>query len=327
MRTIKRCIAIYPPMLDIFVNIEESFLLENGVALDAIVSYSEKEHHTIHDYVMKSIKTKNNSFTFRAGGATFNTQKILSNWLQCYFFGIIGCDAYGEIIEEKMQNTKVNIYLDKRDKFSTSWAYVFINNDKRANIALQDSSVCYSDKAKAEIERLVDGNTVFYFVSFMFVLPNIVKDYMAVHINKEKIGFCAIINLSSQEMVSLFRSEILEMIRLSDFIIGNKSEYYELSKTDNEESLIEWLDTLNVAYAITDGSEDVIGKIPNGPLRRVSPKPVSHNAFTNGAGDSFAAGFIGALKNKEYKEIVDILPLLQNGVDASYQHITSRGSA
>ncbi|KAI5160023.1 adenosine kinase [Nematocida ausubeli] len=326
MHSLKTCVAIYPPMLDLFVKIPENVLIENGVALDEIVAYSEEKHSKLHTHIMKIVASNVNAFDSRAGGATFNTQKILSARMKCYFFGIIGDDIYGEMIVSKMQNTQVNIQLDKSKEFKTPWAYVFINGDKRANIAFQESKVCYSKDALDSIKSQVNRNTVFYFVSFMCMLPNIVKDAMELYKDKETIGFCSVVNLSSKEIVCKFREDIINIIKVSDFIIGNRLEYYALAEVDTEESLIKWLDGLNVAYAITDGADEVIGKTPNGPLRRISPRTVSEEAFTNGAGDSFAAGFIGAMKDKEYKNITDILPLLQSGVDASYNHITSHKS-
>lgn len=325
MPAIKRCIAIYPPMLDLFSTVEKTFLKENKVAINTIVSYSGEKHEDIHAYMMNKLENKREDLTFQAGGATFNTQKILSEWMDCYFFGIVGCDSYGEIIEKKMRGTKVNIYLDKRSKFSTAWAYVFINEDQRTIIANQDKSVCYSEKAKKSIYSLVNSNTIFYFVSFMFFLENIVSDCMSIYREKKRIGFCSVVNLSSEEIVRLFREEIIQIIKMSDFIIGNKTEYFELSGAKDEDSLLSWLDNLNVAYAITDGPGEVVGKIPNGPLRRVMPASLPENAITNGAGDSFAAGFIGGLNGKSYSELVDILPLLEKGVQTSQNFIKSQG--
>lgn len=321
MPVLKRCVAIYPPMLDLFISVESDFLEKNGIEINTIVSYSKEKHGSVEKYIASKIEKNKDELTSRAGGATFNTQKILSKWMECFFFGIIGGDSYGSLIEEKMQGTDVNIYLDKRDTYSTAWAYVFITEDKRTLLANQDKNVCYSEKAKERIYSLVENGTVFYFVSFMFFLPNVVADFMPIYKEKETIGFCSIINLSSEEIVRTFRDRIMEIISISDFIIGNFSEYCELSGAKDQASLIEWADSLNIGYAVTDGPGEVFGRIPGGPLRRVSPTLLLGNINTNGAGDSFAAGFIGGLANKDYRGITDILPLLQKGVESSYSHI------
>lgn len=323
MAVLKRCVAIYPPMLDLFVEIESDFLEKNSIEINTIVSYSEEKHSSVQKYVSNKIEKNREELVFRAGGATFNTQKILSKWMECFFFGIIGCDSYGSLIEEKMQGTQVKIYLDKRSTYSTAWAYVFITEDKRTLLANQDKNVCYSEKAKQRIHYLIEKSTVFYFVSFMFFLPNLVADCMPLYKEKKAIGFCSIINLSSEEIVSIFKDKIMEIIKTSDFVIGNASEYYVLSGTKDEESLIKWADSLNIGYAITNGPEVVAGRIPGGPLRKVTPISVGRHLNTNGAGDSFAAGFIGALANQEYAHIKDILPLLEKGVESSYGHIMS----
>ncbi|KAI5188966.1 adenosine kinase [Nematocida minor] len=323
MLALKRCVAIYPPMLDLFANIDKQFLDKHRVEINAIVSYCEEKHHGIQEYVADTMQNSPDDFTFRAGGATFNTQKILSEWMECYFFGIVGHDSYGSIIEEKMKGTRVKIYLDKSSVFSTPWAYVFITEDQRTIVAKQDKNVRYSETAKQRIHALIDSQTVFYFVSFMFFLENIVEECMAMYKNKNSLGFCSIVNLSSEEIVSTFKEKIMEIIRVSDFVIGNKAEYYALSGTQDEESLLSWIDSLDIAYAITDGPGEVIGRIPGGPLRRVTPACVPGNCNTNGAGDSFAAGFIGSLSGKAHKEVRDILPLLEKGIEASYIHIKS----
>ncbi|KAH9386288.1 adenosine kinase [Nematocida major] len=324
MVALKKCVAIYPPMLDLFFNVNADFLEANEIEPNAIVGYSTEKHQKLHEGMMALLENGEKPIVFRAGGATFNTQKVLSQWMDCYFFGIVGSDRYGEIIEQKMQGTAVNICLDKRERFSTAWAYVFICGDKRANLAYQDKSVCYSSGAKEKICSLISKDTVFYFVSFMFFLDNVVSDCIELYKKKNEIGFCSVVNLSSEEIARMFRPRILEIIKMSDFIIGNKEEYFALSGCTDIDSLLAWLDTLGVAYAITDGPGEVLGKAPGGPLRKTLPFNVPADSVTNGAGDSFAAGFIGGLEGcTNPAGITDILPLLEKGASASYSHIKS----
>lgn len=322
MAEFKRCITIYPPMLDIIVHATEDFLESRGVEVNTIVGYSEKKHKKIFKEMLQRIEKKDKTISFLAGGATFNTQKILSRWMECIFFGIIGEDLYGSILEEQMQKRSMQIHLDKSKHASTQWAYVFLSGDKRTLIAKQDPGLKYSPEMQKKITASFGENAIFYFVSFTFFLKNIAEEALRVMTLRRSADLLTIINLSSKEIVKMFRKQILTAIKSADFLIGNRSEFYALfDGVQEEELLLEWLDVLAISYAITDGPCESVGRISNGPIRRITPPAISLEINTNGAGDSFAAGFIGALRSKEFIKTRDILPLLQAGTHTSFEYI------
>ncbi|KAI5181065.1 adenosine kinase [Nematocida sp. AWRm80] len=321
MPELNRCIAIYPPMLDVVLHTEKEDLVREGYEINTIVAYCKEKHKKTVERVQQRIQAGDKSVIFQSGGATFNTQKILSKWMECDFFGIVGKDAYGEILEEKMQGTKVHIHLDKSKQFSTPWAFVFITGDERTMIACQDANVSYSPSAKQHIFGLFNERSIFYFVSFTFFLNIVAKDSLEILMMKKEKGFFSLVNLSSEEVVRRFRNKILSVIKMSDFVIGNRSEFYELFGEADDQKLVAWLDTLNVGYAITDGPDPISGRIPGGPFRVLKPIEVHKEINTNGAGDAFAAGFIGAMKSKGFVKDKDILPLLTEGIRSSYFHI------
>ncbi|KAI5185502.1 adenosine kinase [Nematocida homosporus] len=321
MPELRRCVTIYPPMLDIIMHVPKETLENHQLKPNTIVSYCESKHKSICQLVQDRIDSKTSSPTFLAGGATFNTQKILSRWLQCDFFGIVGHDVYGTILAKKMEGTLVNIHLDRTSVCSTQWALVFLSGDERTLVAKQDESICYSDKAKEQIAALIDQHALFYFVSFTFFLKNVTQDSLAIIKTKASKGFCLVVNLSSVEVATLFKAQILSVLAQSDFVIGNKEEYSALFDESDISALPGHLAKLGCGFAITDGAKTVIGQIPGGPLRTAQPKTLSHELNTNGAGDSFAAGFIGALKDQKTLQDKDVLPLLQAGIEASAEYI------
>ncbi|OAG31535.1 adenosine kinase [Nematocida displodere] len=325
MSELMRCVTIYPPMLDIVIHTERSSLLEMGLAANTIVGFSENKHCKIRAEVERQIAAGDKHVRFKAGGATFNTQKILSQCMECDFFGIVGEDSNGAIISEQMKGTQVNIHLDKSKQVATPWAYVFISGDERTILAKQDPSASYSAYAKEQIMGRIDQATVFYCVSFTFFLEKVSGVTFEILEQKKEKGFCSILNLSSEEIVGNFKKEILRAAGMCDFIIGNKLEYFELFGATDEARLLVWLDSLKVGYAITDGPSTVYGRIPGGPLRQVTPPYVSDEINTSGAGDSFASGFIRAMKDRTFAATLDIAPLLSEGVRASNAHIRSSG--
>ncbi|KAI5171676.1 adenosine kinase [Nematocida sp. LUAm3] len=325
MPEIKRCVATYPPMLDIITTMQEKDLIDQEIEVNTIIGYSEERHRNIKNKMNESISRKNDEITFVAGGAAFNTQKLLSKWMPCVFFGTVGKDAYGEILEKKMQGTQVEIHLDRSESFSTQWAYVFLSGSERTIIAKQDPQVEYSSAAKNLLSSLIDKNTLFYFVSFSFVLKNIAQDALDLLARKKEVGFCFIVNLSADEICRTYKKSIINVISQCDFVIGNKDEYYALFGEKDEAKLLTWLDSFGVGYVITDGPNEIVGKIPEGPLRRASPPKLTNQSLnTNGAGDSFAAGFISALNNEKGRPHKDILPLIDAGIEVSHSHIQRR---
>lgn len=317
-----RCVTVYPPMLDIIAYETEEFLKTQGIQLNTIVGYCENKHKNISDNMLKRIEEKDSTVSFFAGGATYNTQKILSKWMECIFFGVIGKDNYGIILERLLEKKRISIYLDKSKHFSTQWAYVFLSGDKRTVIAKQDSSIECSPEMQKKINASIGKDTIFYFVSFTFFLKNIAQHALSIMNRRKEIGVLCIINLSSEEIIKTYREQILEAVKHADFLIGNKAEFYTLfNGPAKEELLLKWLDTLGVAYAITNGPEETIGRIPGGSIGRITPPSISKEINTNGAGDSFAAGFISALRNRNFEKICCILPLLQAGTHASFEYI------
>lgn len=324
MGSTRHCLTIYPPMLDIFCHRSAETLRQDGLKVNTITAYCSDKHRKIDQEMQAKIAQKDAGISFKAGGATFNTQKLLSRWMPCEFFGIVGNDLYGQIIEEEMAKNKENIdiHLDRLSNAPTPWAYVFLSGDERTLISKQDFNMGYSAQATEEMLALVDWSTVFYIVAFSFPLKNIARQVFDILELKKEKRFVSVINLSAEEIAGNWKEAILRAMKDCDFVIGNIHEYYQLCETASRPEILSWLDAQNIGYAITDGPGEVIGRIPGGPLQRASPRKLHHDANTNGAGDSFVAGFIKAMDQTSWSTTRDIQPLLDQGVQVAYDFIS-----
>ncbi|KAI5192277.1 adenosine kinase [Nematocida sp. AWRm77] len=326
---LKKCLSIYPPMLDIVCHTSAELLKKYRVPINSIVGYSEKKHKELHRQMQERLEKKDPDISLKIGGATFNTQRLLSKWVECQFFGIIGTDTFGSIAEMEIdrKKEKIAVHLDKIKGNNTPWGYVFLSGEERTMVASQNFDIKYPSETVQKIMDSIDESTLFYIVSFSFPLKNIGKLVFDILDMKKEKKFTSVINLSSEEIASDWKDQILKSAEKCDFMIGNRAEYYRLCNTTDEKAMIEQLDALKVGYAITDGAGSVIGKIPGGLLRKITPHELPKGINTNGAGDAFVAGFIKEMVKDNWRTDLDIYGLLESGVSVAQEFISAQSSS
>lgn len=318
---ITKCVSIYPPMLDIVMHKEKAQLEKAGLVPNSIISYDPEKYGRLEKKIQEGIQNSSLCAEYKAGGATLNTQKVLAEWMPCEFFGLLGEDEYGKMLEKEMRSTKrLKINLEKSPDFSTCWAYVFLTGDERTILAKQDMHMKYTPQYMQHIFQTLGSKEIFYFVSFIFFLEHLSEQTFEVLRQKKEKGFYSVLNLSSEDVVRKRKESVLQAMQYADFVIGNRGEFYKLAQVEDAENLYTWLDERGISYAITDGPNKVVGKCIDGGLEEAYPPVLKHNINTNGAGDAFAAGFLSTLRNGRISH-QSLRAALQTGISVSIAQI------
>jgi len=105
------------PLLDISAEVPSSFLEKYGVTLNNAI-LAEEKHKPLYDELVEKFPVQ-----YIAGGATQNSIRV-AQWMLgvpggTAYFGAVGVDKYGEILEQCAQADGVNVLYQKHPEIPT----------------------------------------------------------------------------------------------------------------------------------------------------------------------------------------------------------------
>lgn len=304
------------PLLDISADVDQGMLDKYDVKLDSAI-LAEEKHLPIYKDLMD-----NYNAGFIAGGATQNSIRI-AQWMltasgkkgETAFMGCIGCDEYGQKLEECATKDGVLTHYMKDETTGTGTCAVLVKDGERSLIAnLAAANNFKKDHLETAKAKAIYESAKFYYIAGFFLTVSVESlEIVAKHALDNNKTFC--LNLSAPFIIDFFGDQVATALPYADYLFCNESEAeayakkHELGEDLKEVALkVAASPKLNKnkprIVVFTQGSGSTIVAC-NGVVTEyaVDPLPKEKLVDTNGAGDAFVGGFLSELvqgKSLEY---------------------------
>ncbi|KAG6811464.1 hypothetical protein H0H92_007287 [Tricholoma furcatifolium] len=309
------------PLLDMQVTNGEALLEKYQLnANDAILA--EAKHAPIYDELVKEHKV-----TYVAGGASQNTARGAAYILppgSVVYTGCVGDDNLAEQL--KLANEREGlreVYLVKKGEKTGACAVIITGHDRSLVTDLRSAEKFeQSHLSNPDVASLIEA-AKFYYVEGYFLTHGLAST-LELSSKAAAAGKTFALNLSAPFIPQFFGSQLQQVIPHCDIIIGNEAEAEAWGSANG---LADPKDIAAVAKAIaslpktnasrprsvifTQGSKSTIVVTSDAldvpKVFNVQPLADGQIVDTNGAGDAFAGGLLGALvSGKTLKEAVEV---------------------
>jgi fructokinase len=246
------------------------------------------------------------------GGSVFNTAIALGRMGETVgFFSGISTDFFGDSLQEGLKASHVDLrYTKVWDKPSTL-AFVKLN-DGHARYSFFDDNSAGQMLTKKDLPKLLPKVSALHFGSISLIPEPGGATYEALMKREAKTR---VISLDPNIRPSLIKAKgpylkrINRMIAMTDILkISDEDVKWMTGKSDLKAAAKKWLKLGPKIVAITKGGDGV--EIYTERFSFVQPAVKVEVADTVGAGDTFTAGFLGALRlakvlNKKKLSVID----------------------
>jgi len=297
----KSILGLGNAIVDIFVNINEDFLIQNNLNKGTMKLFNENDFF--------ELKKKITINKIVAGGSVANTMAGIS-YLKgnASFIGKINKDELGKLYKNSLEEINVKFfYSEKKENLPTGASIILITPDSERTMC---TYLGVSSKLSAEdINEKNILNTKLIFLEG-YLWDKGVSEKMFKHVvhlakkNKIKISM----SLSDIFCVSRHKNDFINLLKDDlDLLIGNEKEFIELTNCSNLLEAINKLKSYNKLIIITR-SENGSLAINNNEVINCKSIKVNKILDLTGAGDMFAAGFL-----KEYMDKSELKKCLHSG--------------
>jgi len=310
----KKILGIGNAIVDVFVKVEDSFLLKNKLIKGSMKLIEKDEFESLKN----TIKIEK----IEAGGSVANTMAGIS-YIEGYpsFIGKINSDEFGKIYKKSLEKIKVNFsYVEKNEDLSTGASIIFITPDSERTMCTYLG--ISSQLSKKDInEDHIKGHEIIFLEGYLW--DKGMSEEMFKHVINlaKKNNIKIAMSLSDIFCVSRHREDFFKLLKNDlNILIGNENEINELMQKNNLLDSINELKKLNKIIIITrsvDGSLAII----NNEITNCESVKVEKVLDLTGAGDLFASGFF-----KEYLNNSDIKKCLKTGSELAAQVIQKIGA-
>jgi fructokinase len=297
----KKILGIGNAIVDIFVKVNDDFLLKNKLIKGSMKLIEKIEYENL----TKIIKIEK----IEAGGSVANTMAGIA-YLNgnSSFIGKINSDEFGKIYKESLEKFNVNFaYIERHEDLPTGGSIIFVTPDS-------ERTMCTYLGISSRLSKndIHENNIKDYKIIFLegYLWDKGASEEMFRHViylakkNKIKIAM----SLSDIFCVKRHRKDFLQLLKNDlNILIGNENEINELVSEKNLLDSINQLKELNKLIIVTRSERGSLAIQNNNVINCESFKPNQVLDLT-GAGDLFAAGFF-----KAYAENRDLKKCLEGG--------------
>jgi sugar/nucleoside kinase (ribokinase family) len=310
----KKILGIGNAIVDVFVKVEDSFLLKNKL-IKGSMKLIEKDE-------FESLKSTIKIEKIEAGGSVANTMAGIA-YLKgsSSFIGKINSDKFGEIYKKSLEKIKVNFsYVEKNEDLSTGASIIFITPDSERTMCTYLG--ISSQLSKKDInEDHIKGHEIIFLEGYLW--DKGMSEEMFKHVFKlaKKNNVKVAMSLSDIFCVSRHREDFFKLLKNDlNILIGNENEINELMQKNNLLDSINELKKFNKIIIITRSADGSLA-ILNNEFTNCESVKVEKVLDLTGAGDLFASGFF-----KEYLNNSDIKKCLKTGSELAAQVIQKIGA-
>ena len=304
-------VAIENPLLDISVELENNEILTKYELSHGLACLASEKQMGIYDEIWRY-----ESVQKIPGGSSLNTVRSANFMLKsthpgkCAFFGSIGNDEVGKVLEKELEETGVHGYFHKDEATPTGSCAVLVHHKERTLCANLAACLKYpTSHLRANMQVL--EKAAFLYTSGFFITSNFeaLLEYAKYAADNNKpLGF----NLSATFLIQFNTEQLNTILEYADYTFCNEDEakvYAEINKVEyttfkDVAVSISQSKKVNTARPrisiITQGKEPVIVAVAkDGEVDvreyEVAVLPADQVIDTNGAGDSFVGGFLSQI--------------------------------
>jgi sugar/nucleoside kinase (ribokinase family) len=297
----KKILGIGNAIVDVFAQVEESFLKDNNLIKGSMKLINEEEFIQLK----QKIKIKKTL----SGGSVANSMSGIS-YLNgdASFIGKINSDEFGELYKKSLEDIDVKfLYNPKKEIIPTGTCIILITPDSERTMC---TYLGISSKLAANDlnEKDIMNKELIFLEGYLWdkgLSEKMFKQAISfAKKNKVKIGM----TLSDTFCVTRHKDDFYNLLKNDlDILIGNENEINELTGNKNLSDSINQLILLNKLIIVTRSERGSLA-IYNNIIIDCDSVQVNKVIDVTGAGDLFAAGFL-----KEYIEKSEIKKCLETG--------------
>jgi fructokinase len=310
----KKILGIGNAIVDVFVKINDDFLLKNGLTKGSMKLIEKDEFESLKN----TIKIEK----IEAGGSVANTMAGIS-YLEgnSSFIGKINSDEFGKIYKKSLEKIKVNFpYSEKTENLPTGASIIFVTPDSERTMCTYLGISSQLSKNDINVDHIKDHELIFL---EGYLWDKGISEEMFKHvINLAKNNNIRIaMSLSDIFCVTRHRNDFFKLlINDLNILIGNENEINQLMQKNNLIDSINELKKINKLTIITR-SENGSVAVLNNEITNCESIKVEKVLDLTGAGDLFASGFL-----KEYLDKSNIKKCLQTGSELAAKIIQKIGA-
>ena len=310
----KRILGIGNAIVDVFVRVNDDFLLKNDLTKGSMKLIEKNE--------FESLKSAIKIEKIEAGGSVANTMAGIAYLKgEASFIGKINSDEFGKIYKESLEKIKVNFpYSEKSEDLSTGASIILITPDSERTMCtyLGISSQLSKEDIK---EDYIKGHEIIFLEGYLW--DKGISEEMFKHVINlaKKNNIKVAMSLSDIFCVKRHRKDFFNLL-LNDIniLIGNENEINELMQKKNLLDCVNELKKINKLIIITRSANGSIALL-NSEITNCDSSKVEKVLDLTGAGDLFASGFL-----KEYLDQSNIKKCLQSGSELAAKVIQKIGA-
>jgi len=310
----KRILGIGNAIVDVFVRVNDDFLLKNNLTKGSMKLIEKNE--------FESLKSAIKIEKIEAGGSVANTMAGIAYLKgEASFIGKINSDEFGKIYKESLEKIKINFpYSEKSEDLSTGASIILITPDSERTMCtyLGISSQLSKEDIK---EDYIKGHEIILLEGYLW--DKGISEEMFKHVINlaKKNNIRIAMSLSDIFCVKRHRKDFFNLL-LNDIniLIGNENEINELMQKKNLLDCINELKKINKLIIITRSANGSIALL-NNEITNCDSSKVEKVLDLTGAGDLFASGFL-----KEYLDQSNIKKCLQSGSELAAKVIQKIGA-
>ena len=297
----KKILGIGNAIVDVFVKVNDDFLLKNGLTKGSMKLLEREEFESLK----RTIKIEK----IKAGGSVANTMAGIA-YLGGHpsFIGKINSDKFGKIYKKSLDKINVNfLYSEKEDNLSTGASIIFITPDSERTMCTYLG--ISSQLAKEDInENHIRNFEIIFLEGYLWDKGKSEEMFKYVIQLAKKNNIKIAMSLSDIFCVTRHREDFFKLLKNDlNILIGNENEINELMQKNNLLNSMNELKNIDKLIIITR-SENGSMAILNNEITNCESTKVEKILDLTGAGDLFAAGFL-----KEYLDESNIKKCLQTG--------------